>query len=99
MTITLIHKENQMYHHYIIAAFGFAVLCYMIAAADDRQERAGIIGASIIMFAVSLQMFAGMLTTDDTYQQYKKDTKKIEQCEKDLPRSQKCVLIAVPNKE
>lgn len=85
--------------HYAVAAFGFAVLCYMIATADDRQERSGMIGASIIMFVVLLQMFAGMLATDDTYQQYKKDTKKIEQCEKDLPRSQKCVLIAVPNKE
>ena len=57
------------------------------------------VGASIIMFVVSLQMLSGILSTDDTYQQYKKDTKKIEQCEKDLPRSQKCVLIAVPNKE
>lgn len=86
-------------YHYIIAAFSFAVLCYVIATADDRQERAGMIGASIIMFVVLLQVFAGTLTTDDTYQQYKKDIKKIEQCEQDLPRSQKCVLIAVPNKE
>ena len=98
MTITLIHKGNQMFH-YVIAAFGFAILCYIIATAEDRQERSGMIVASIFMFVVLLQMFAGMLTTDDTYQQYKKDTKKIEQCEKDLPRSQKCVLIAVPNKE
>ena len=85
--------------HYAVAAFGFAVLCYMIATADDRQERSGMVGASIIAFAVSLQILVGVLVTDDTYQQYKKDTKKIEQCEKDLPRSQKCVLIAVPNKE
>lgn len=85
--------------HYAVAAFGFVVLCYMIATSDDRQERSGMIGASIIMFVVLLQMFAGMLATDDTYQQYKKDTKKIELCEQDLPRSQKCVLIAVPNKE
>lgn len=85
--------------HYIVAAFGFAILCCIIATADDRRERAGMIGASIIAFAVSLQILVGVLVTDDTYQQYKKDTKKIEQCEKDLPRSQKCVLIAVPNKE
>ena len=86
-------------YHYFIALFGVCVLCYMFATSDDRQERAGMIGASIVMIVAMLQLFAGILATDNTYQQYKADSKKVEVCEKDLPRSQKCVLIAVPQRK
>jgi len=82
-------------YHFLIAAFGLAVILYAFFTSDNKEQSA--IGMTFaITLVLMLQFFAGLLATDDMYQSAKKDVKKIEACEQDLPRSQKCVLIAVP---
>lgn len=85
--------------HFVLAALLFALVAYGVFCVFSEQDRgsAGLLACLAIFSA--LQLCLGIIKTDDLYQASKTYGAKIEVCEQDLPRSQKCVLIAVPEKK
>lgn len=82
------------------------VVCIIIAIAlvwcyikSDSNEKPAMFLGAFLGIQLAFQLVLGFMKNDTEYQAYKENRKRIEVCEKDLPRSQKCVLIAVPQRK